>query len=114
MYQKELQKIKEKSYVKGQDINGMPMAAGNSDKTSDRAVAEAYYKNLIEEAQLRVALERNKIMQFINTIDDSIMRQIIFYRDISLLPWRIVAREVGGDNTTDSVRMMHNRFFEKK
>ena len=92
----------------------MPMAAGNGDKTSDRAIEELKYERLIEEAQYRVVIEKNKIMQFINTIDDSIMRQIIFYRHVSLLPWRIVAREVGGDNTQDSVRMLHKRFFEKK
>lgn len=114
MYKKELQRIKEKSYVKGQDLSGMPMAAGNGDKTSDRAMAELEYENLIKEAQYRLVIEKNKILRFISTIDDSIMRQIIFYRHVSLLPWRIVAREVGGDNTPDSVRKAHQRFFSKK
>ena len=52
-------------------------------------------------------------MQYINSIDDSYLRQVIFLRDISLLPWETVAAEMGGDNTADGMRMFYKRFLEK-
>lgn len=112
-WEKELNKIRNKSYVKGQQLTGLPRASGAGDKTAERAMLEREYEELIKDAQYRAIGARNHIMRYINTIDDSLMRQIIFYRHIALLPWSVVANEVGGDNTADSVRMLHNRFFAK-
>ena len=57
------------------------------------------------------------IENFIDSIDDSLTRRIFEYRYIkgNVMPsWQTVAFKVGGGNTTDSVRMIHNRFFYKK
>lgn len=112
--EKELDKIRNESYVKGQKLTGLPRSSGYGDKTAERAMLEREYEELIQDAKYRGMAERNRIMKYISTIDDSLMRQIIFYRHISLLPWSVVACEVGGSNTADGVRMMHDRFFRKK
>lgn len=48
---------------------------------------------------------------YINNIDDSLIRQILTLRYINGLEWKQVAESIGGNNTADSVRMMHNRFL---
>lgn len=53
-----------------------------------------------------------EINEFVEEIDDSLLRQIIILRHVNGLTWRQVAREIGGGNTADSVRKMHDRHFE--
>ncbi len=55
---------------------------------------------------------RAEILAFVEGIDDSLLRQIIVLRHVNGLSWRQVAREVGGGNTADGVRMLHDRYFE--
>lgn len=50
--------------------------------------------------------------EYINRIDDSLIRQIIALRYINGLTWNQVAAHIGGGNTPDSVRMLHNRFLK--
>lgn len=109
MYKRELEKI---TYLKGQGSDGQPKGSGNGDMTAELAMEQKKYHDLLAAAEYRRQLQKNKVLVFISTIDDSLMRQIIFYRDISNLPWEIVAQEIGGSSTPDSVRMLHNRFFK--
>lgn len=51
--------------------------------------------------------------EYIDAIDDSLIRQIITLRHVCGLTWCKVAARVGGDNTAESVRKMHDRFFER-
>ena len=71
--------------------------------------------------RLRDRLERRKgdlqdlraeIFEWVESIDDSLIRQIIILRHVNGLGWRQVAREIGGGNTGDSVRKMHDRFLK--
>lgn len=49
---------------------------------------------------------------FIESIPDSLIRQIIISRYVEGKSWTKVAMDVGNDNTADSVRMMVNRFLK--
>jgi hypothetical protein len=53
-----------------------------------------------------------KVNGYIEKIDDSLIRQIITLRHIEGLTWEQVAARIGGNNTPDSVRMMHDRFLK--
>lgn len=55
---------------------------------------------------------RAEIFAWVEGIEDSLLRQIIVLRHVNGLSWRQVAREIGGGNTADSVRKMHDRHFE--
>lgn len=49
--------------------------------------------------------------EYIENIDDSLIRQIITLRYINGLTWDQVAANIGGNNTADSVRKMAERFL---
>lgn len=49
---------------------------------------------------------------FIESIDDSLTRQIITLRYVNGLAWEQVAESIGGNNTADSVRKVAERFLK--
>ena len=55
---------------------------------------------------------RAEIFEWVEGIDDSLLRQIIILRHVNGLSWRQVAREIGSGTTWNSLRMMHDRFLE--
>jgi hypothetical protein len=56
---------------------------------------------------------RAEIIEWVEGIEDSLLRQIIVLRHVNGLSWRQVAREIGGRNTAESIRKLHDRYFEK-
>ena len=55
-----------------------------------------------------------EINRYVESIDDSLLRQIIYLRHVNGLTWDQVAASIGGGNTGESVRKMHDRFLEGK
>lgn len=55
-----------------------------------------------------------EINEYIETIDDSLLRQIITLRHVNGLTWDQVAASIGGGNTADGVRMIHDRYLRGK
>ena len=73
--------------------------------------------NRIKASISRLKRQKIDIENFVDGIEDSFVRRIFEYRYIKgkVMPsWKTVADKIGGGNTTDSVRMIHNRFFYKK
>ena len=113
MLQRELDKLRCKSLVKSPTVDNMPRGGkkyGIDDYAADIADYEAAIRGLLAQAQI----QRKKIIEYIESIDDSLMRQIIFYRHISCMTWNEVASAIGGGNTEGSVKMQYNRFFKNK
>ena len=54
-----------------------------------------------------------EINEFVEGIDDSLIRQIIILRHVNGLQWEQVAAHIGGGNTADGVRMIHDRFLKR-
>jgi hypothetical protein len=62
-----------------------------------------------------VILEREKIKNYIATVPDSLIRQILtLLRYLKGLSWQKAANHIDGGNTADSLRKMHNRFLGMK
>jgi hypothetical protein len=91
----------------------MPFVSGTSDKTGDIATTIVDIKSIIIGKQKEIQIQKKKIMTYIEQIEDSYMRQIIFYRCVSCMSWNSVAQEIGGNNTEDSVKQAFHRFFKK-
>lgn len=92
-------------------ITGMPHAPGTSDKISKYAAEMADLRALIELNIQKCWFEFNRLNRYIAGIDDSLTRQIMSLRYVNGMSWQQVANRVGGDNTADSVRMIHNRYL---
>lgn len=110
--QERLQSLRE-CYYKSPQIDGMPRGQSISDAIGNMGAVMADTERCIESLLYRIQIERRNIYHYISTLDDSLMRQIIMYRCISLCTWQEVAVYVGGNNTADSVRMLFNRHFEE-
>lgn len=78
---------------------------------------EAYNRNiqriqrLRQQALDRATQELAEIEEWIATVDDPHIRDIIRYRYIDGFSWQQVARKIGGGNTGDSVRMAQARYL---
>lgn len=114
MWRRELEKLENKSLVKSQEITDMPGGRNGKDNTADIAIKKADIEAIIKGLLSEANISRYKIMKYLCNVDDSLMRQIIFLRRVSCLPWSVVAEEVGGENTEDSVRMSFNRYVERE
>ncbi len=85
----------------------------NHNGESDRAALEesvAILHNLRE----RAALEYKRLMREIGEVEDSITRQVLMLRYVNGLSWRKVALCMGGDNTSDGVRMVAMRYIKSQ
>lgn len=96
-----------------QMLSDMPKGRADNDKREEILDELTKIKRLYLNKIILAEQEKVKILQYINSINDPLTRLIIQYRCIDLLPWTKVARCVGGNNTSDSVRMTFNRHIEK-
>ena len=115
MWQRELDRINNQSLAKGQDFTKViPHGSSTEGKPEQVTVTLEELKRLIDEQTQKIEAEKQKMMQYILTLEDSQLRQIILYRCVCLFPWKVVATEIGGGNTADSVRKRFERFLEEK
>lgn len=110
MWQKELNKLKGQSLVRSPIISDMPKGGKKFDM-SDYISAITDYETVIRGLLAELQIQRKKIIEYIESIDDSLMRQIIFYRNVSCMTWWEVADAIGGNNTENSVKKAYSRFF---
>ena len=113
MWETELERVRCKSLV-GSPLPGNSHGSGVSDKVADRAERIIELENRIIAKRDEIQHLRDEAVEYIYSIPDSLTRQIIYYRCVSLMSWRRVAYEVGGYNTAESVRKIYDRFFKKQ
>lgn len=85
-----------------------------SDPTGSAGAEHTEVEAIIEGLMAEARIAEKNIVIFINTLTDSLSRQIVFYRCAEFLPWRKVAQKIGGGNTEDGVRMRFDRMFPKE
>lgn len=93
-------------------ILGLPFFI-DFDDTKELQAEITDIRNIIAAKTNLCIAEYNRLMRYITTVDDSYIRQILTFRYIDGFSWVQVAMHIGGGNTEDSVRMAHNRFFQK-
>lgn len=113
MWQKELETLQCKSLALGQQLTGMPGGSrGISDKVGELACNIRDMEVVIQGKLTEIQLQRKKIVEYINTVPDSMMRQIIYYRNVSCLSWKQISIKMGGQNSEESIRKMYDRFIK--
>ena len=69
-------------------------------------------RELISMKLAEISVAEREILEYIFSINDSQIRRIMRLRHIELKSWLQVANIIGGNNTADSVRKMHDRFLQ--
>lgn len=110
-WKNELGELRKKSFVRSPEITGMPRGSNTPDPTADRAISETKIMSRIERLVAEQEEESERIMDWIQTIEDPMIQTIMHARYIKGKSWTAVAYSVGGNNTPDSVRMLHNRYL---
>ena len=110
MWQRELDAIECKSLIKGQVLTGMPYGSGTSDPTFNIVAEREKYEKIIEGKLAEIQIQRRKIIEYIDSIDDSLLRQIMFFRNVSCMNWNQVANELG--STENCVKQIYSRHFK--
>ena len=98
----QLDELKSRSLIRGQELTGMPHGSGTSDKTAQIAVAIREIEELYEIKLRELYLVRSRIERYINTIEDGELRLIVRLRCINNMRWEDIASEVGWERTTVS------------
>ncbi len=105
----ETKRLKEFEKTAHTNISGLPYIHTIMDTSIAAQIEDC--KTIIDAKQRAAVAEYNRLMRYIASIDDSLIRQIISLRYVNGLNWTQVAMYIGGGNTADSVRMIHNRFL---
>lgn len=68
--------------------------------------------HIIMERVLKSVLEYAKLNQFVNNIDDPLIRQAILHHYVDGLSWHQTAARIGGGNTADGIRLKVDRYLQ--
>lgn len=98
----QLDELKSRSLIRGQEITGMPYVTGTSDKTASIALAIREIEELYEIKLRELYVVRARLERYINTIHDGEIRLIVRLRCINNMTWEQIALEVGYERTTVS------------
>ena len=111
--ERELERLRGRSLIQS-PLPNSTHGSGVSDKVGRLAERCVDLEILIREKQREIEQLRDKAVEYIYSIPDSLTRQVVYYRCVSLMSWKRVAYEVGGKNTEESVRKVYTRFFDKQ
>ena len=114
MWEEQLELLTCKAQGKAMRLTGMPFApsGGTGDQMADIAVRKVDITELIERKKERLQQEQKEIIEWIMTIDDTFIRQIMLYRHVRCYTWQEVAESIGRI-TPESIRKQHDRYLKK-
>jgi len=113
MWQDELRRLQDRIESRPNWFDGMPHGTSIGDPTGNLATELANCKMMISCKELEIQIQRNRIIRYIDNIEDSVLRQIVFYRCVSCMGWMEVSSLIGGRTTAESTRKTFNRHFNE-
>lgn len=115
VYEDELRELRYKSLAKGQQLTGMPTGSGTtSDQVGRLAVDIAETTKIIEGKIIELRKKEMQVYDFLGTIEDSWMRQIVYLRNVNLLSWNKIASKMGGNNNEGNVKVAYHRYINSR
>lgn len=113
MWEEQLELIESKAEGKAMQITGLPFTpgAGSSDPMADLAIKAVSVRELIEVKKKKLNQQQDRIISWIISIDDTVIRQIMLYRHVRCYSWNTVAQKIG--ITADSARKQHDRYLQQ-
>ena len=112
MWQTELDRFREQNALRSRPLTGMPFANTNTITDSTAELATKIFEAECEIIGHKKALEakRLNVMREIRKIDDSFLRQLVFYRAVDCKNWEEVSMLMGYERTTCS--KAYNNFLK--
>jgi len=112
MWQTRLANLQSDIALSPKPLDGMPFSKTNNtgNPTQDKAIRLAEVAKIIEGKISEIQICIADIEEYIMSIDDSFIRQIIEYRCCGLMQWEEVAQAIGEGYTSESVRQIYHRF----
>ncbi|MDD6489291.1 MAG: hypothetical protein PUG48_05695 [Clostridia bacterium] len=111
MYEQLIQKLQSDAEGTTQNLTGMPPSGNVSDKVGQIATDIADYKALIEYDKQKCKEEYRKLHEYIQSIDDSLTRQIFTLRFVECKSWFEVADSIGSSEY--AVKQICYRYIKK-
>lgn len=100
------------SFLRGQNLDGMPRAAGESRKVEQLAILIEAQQEEVARMERIVQKSEKPVHEFISTIHDNRTAQIFSLRFIAGFEWEAVALIIGGKNTEGSVKATCYRYLD--
>lgn len=94
-------------------LHPIPISGLPADCPTDRAYIDARVTRLREITAKRVAAYE-RVLDFVERVEDSRMRNILTMRYIKCMSWQQIAGEIGGGNTANGLYKAHKRFLESE
>lgn len=115
MWEQRLEDLRNKSMTGSKQISGMPFANTNqiNDTTFETVSRIMELQADIDVFRLTIEIKISEIERFIQTLDDSLLRQIIEYRCCQCKTWEQTAAMIGYGTTAESCRKYFNRRYPK-
>lgn len=93
-------------------LSDMPRASGTNDKVGKTAAIIADIKDTIRANIEKYWNQYNSILDYINGIDDAVVRQALTLKYLDGLKWCEVTKRIGGKNTEWSIKKMVYRYLK--
>lgn len=107
MYQERLTELQALAEIKSSVITGMPISKSISDKIGYSVIKIISMKDTLSKLC-------EKLTDYIESVDDPIVRLILTYRYVNNYSWQKTAFKIGGGNTVQCLRMRLYRYFKKE
>ena len=107
MHQERLTELQALAEIKSSVITGMPISKSISDKIGYSVIKIISMKDTLSKLC-------EELTDYIENVDDPIVRLILTYRYINNCSWQKTAFKIGGGNTAQGLRMRLYRYFKKE
>lgn len=107
--EEQLEQLKAIAESTTSQLSDMPHGSGVSDKIGKTVAEIADIKSLIQLKIQEYWHEYNRLMRYINSIDDSLVRRIMELRHIKGMKWNAVADVIGTNE--NAVKQTYSRYL---
>ena len=99
------QRLRDSLGLKAQAYTGMPHGTGTEDTVGNTVVEVIRLEEKAKQLEFEVLESQKPIEAWIDTVEDICVQTVLRLRYIHGMKWQEVADMVGGENTSQSVRM---------
>ena len=114
IWQRKLNDIQADIALSPRVLDGMPYSKTNKtgDPTQAMAIKLAEVSKIVEGKIAEIQYAILEVEEYLASIEDPLVSQIIEFRCRDLMTWNEVAFMIGGNHTAESVRQIYHRYVD--